>query len=250
MLEIANLTKTYGNIKAVNNLSLHVEKGEFFGCLGPNGAGKTTTIKSILGLVHPDSGHIKIAGIDVQKEPEKAKKHVGYVPDTPYLYEKLSAREFLHFVGGLYEMDEEIIRRRIDWLIETFQMGAWVDKRAEEYSHGMRQKTAMSASFIHEPELIILDEPMVALDPQSARLVKDMLRLFAGRGTTVFLSSHVLSVVEELCERVAIIAQGRLVALGTISELKELADVEGGTLEELFLKLVGGQFEARLMENE
>ena len=248
MLEIEELTKTYGRIRAVNHLSLHVEKGEFFGYLGPNGAGKTTTIKCIIGLVRPDAGRIRIAGIDVSAHPEEAKRHIGYIPDSPYIYEKLTGREFLHFVGGLYEMDEEAIARRVEWLVDTFQMEEWLDKRAEEYSHGMRQKTVMAAAFLHDPDLLIIDEPLVGLDPQSAKLVKDMLRLLADRGTTIFLSAHDLAVVEELCGRIAILAQGELVAVGTISELKEKAEMEGGNLEDLFLKLVGGHFEAKLME--
>jgi ABC-2 type transport system ATP-binding protein len=248
MISIEGVTKRYGSRTAVSDLRLQVAKGEFFGCLGPNGAGKTTTIKSLIGLVRPDEGRVLIGGADVAKDPVTVRRMIGFVPDTPFIYGKLTAREFLRFVGGLYEMEREDMEQRIEWLGDTFDMHGWMDRRTEGYSHGMKQKVVMAAAFLHRPELIIVDEPMVGLDPQSARLVKDMLTLINNHGVTVFMSSHDLSVVQELCRRMAIIHEGRIVVEGTLDDLRAKAEMEGGSLENLFLKLTGNAQRVTYME--
>lgn len=239
MVSIEGITKRYGNRTALADLSLTVAKGEFFGYLGPNGAGKTTTIKSIIGLVRPDAGRVMVDGVDVAKEPLEVRRRIGFVPDTPFLYDKLTAREFLRFVGGLYHLEHDDMESRISWLEDIFDMHGWIDRRSEGYSHGMKQKVVMAAAFLHRPELLIVDEPLVGLDPQSARLVKDLLLLINSHGTTIFMSSHDLSVVEELCRRMAILHQGVIVAEGTLDDLRMKAQMEGGSLEDLFLKLTG-----------
>jgi ABC-2 type transport system ATP-binding protein len=240
MIELINISKSYGKKRAVEDLSLTVKGGELFGFLGPNGAGKTTTIKIMTGLLRAESGQAKICGIDVARHPEAAKMKIGYVPDTPYLYEKLTAREYLEFAGGLYGVPHNELAARIEWLFDLFGMNGWADQRCEEYSHGMRQKVVFGAAFVHEPEVLVIDEPMVGLDPQSMRLVKDMLRLYASRGVSIFISTHILSVAEEMCNRIGVVNNGRLVALGTLDELRREAAAEGDNLEGLFLKLTGG----------
>jgi ABC-2 type transport system ATP-binding protein len=246
MIELENISKSFGGKKAVDNLSLTIKKGEFFGFLGPNGAGKTTTIKMMTGLLRPESGTARICGIDVVSKPEAAKQKTGYIPDSPYLYEKLTAREYVEFTGGLYNMSPEKISSQIEWLFDLFDMSGWADHRVEEYSHGMRQKVVFCSALVHNPEVIIIDEPMVGLDPQSMRLVKDMLTLYARRGTTVFISTHLLPVAEELCDKIGIVNGGKLVALGTANELKEAAN-KGGSLEDFFLNLTGGPRLANLL---
>jgi ABC-2 type transport system ATP-binding protein len=240
MIELQNISKSYGRKRAVDDLSLTVKGGELFGFLGPNGAGKTTTIKIITGLLRPESGTVKICGIDIARHPETAKAKIGYVPDTPYLYEKLTAREYLEFAGGLYGVPHNELNSRIEWLFDLFGMDGWADRRCEEYSHGMRQKVVFGAAFVHNPEVLVVDEPMVGLDPQSMRLVKDILRLYTARGVCVFVSTHILSVAEEMCDRVGVVNNGKLVALGTLDELRRAATSEGENLEGLFLKLTGG----------
>jgi len=237
MIAFDNVTKRYGSKAALSGLSFEVMPGEFYGYLGPNGAGKTTTIKSIIGLVKPDEGRVVIDGIDVSENPIGIRSIVGYVPDNPFLYGKLTAREFFRFVGGLYRMDREEIEKRIRWLCDIFDMHAWIDQRTEEYSFGMRKKVVMSAAFLHRPKLIVVDEPTVGLDPPSARLLKDMMTLIQEHGTTVFMSSHDLAVVEELCNRIAILHKGSIAAEGTLDELRDQAKMVGGSLEQLFLKL-------------
>lgn len=250
MIEIQNVTKRFGTLTAVDDLNLSIPKGEFFGFLGQNGAGKTTTIKMLTHLLRPTSGTILINDINIQEYPQQAKQEIGYVPDNPYIYEKLTGREFLYFVGNLYQMDAETIKRRVEWYLDLFDLHEAADKFTEEYSHGMRQKIVMSSAFLHQPKVIIIDEPMVGLDPQSAKLVKGILRKLCDQyNSTVFMSSHSLHVVEELCDRVGIIAQGKLIALGTIDELRQQARVEKGmSLENLFLELTGGVREAEVGE--
>ncbi|MHB9029069.1 MAG: ABC transporter ATP-binding protein [Candidatus Latescibacterota bacterium] len=248
MISFEDMTKRYGNRAAVSNIRLQVEKGEFFGCLGPNGAGKTTTIKSMIGLVRPDGGRVLIDGYDPALNPIEVRQRIGYAPDTPFLYAKLSAREFLRFVGGLYRMEPDDMERRIEWLAGVFDMHGWMDRQTEGYSHGMKQKVVMAAAFLHRPDLIIVDEPLVGLDPQSAKMVKDMLTLINSHGATVFMSSHDLSVVQELCRRMAILYRGEIVASGTIEELRSQAEMEGGSLEDLFLKLTGNARRATYLE--
>lgn len=237
MVRFDSVVKRYGSDSALDGLSFTVDEGEFYGFLGPNGAGKTTTIKTMIGLVRPDSGAVTIDGIDVLDNPLKVREIVGYVPDNPFIYGKLTAREFLRFVGGLYSMSKDDIESRIDWLADIFDMHGWMDRRTEEYSFGMKKKVVMSASFLHHPRLIVVDEPTVGLDPPSARLLKDMLKLIQNHGTTVFMSSHDLAVVEELCTQMAILHKGKIAASGTLDELRTKAEMVGGSLENLFLKL-------------
>ena len=238
LIETEHLRKEYGDVVAVEDLCLQIPPGEFFGFLGPNGSGKTTTIKGLTGLLRPTRGRALVGGFDIQKQHIEAKRLIGYVPDTPYLYEKLSAREFLRFVGDLYEIPEATLRRRSEELLETFGLASVADRLVEDYSHGMRQKVVMSACLLHEPKAIIIDEPMVGLDPQSAHLVKSLLREQCRRGAAVFMSTHTLSLAEDVCDRVGIILKGRLIALGTVPELKAQYGNQGD-LEELFLDLTG-----------
>jgi len=248
MIKFEGVKKRYSSKTALSNLSFEVKKGEFYGFLGPNGAGKTTTLKCIMGLVHPNEGRVLINGIDVSKEPLSVRSLVGYMPDSPFIYGKLTAREFLRFVGGLYKMEKDDSEKRIEWLSEIFEMHGWMDRRAEEYSHGMKQKVVMSAAFLHRPQLIIVDEPTVGLDPPSSRMMKDMLTLIQQNGVTIFMSSHDLPIVEELCERMAILNKGSVVAEGTLTDLRKKAELEGGNLEELFMKLTDNITRTAYME--
>ncbi len=230
MIEIQNVTKKFGSFTAVDNLSLNIEAGEFFGFLGPNGAGKTTTIKMLTGLYEPTAGHCFVNGFDVHWTPLEAKRSFGYVPDQPYLYEKLTGREFLHFVGGLFGMPYQDVKKRIDEIRDLFEIGAFMDKRAEEYSQGMRQRIVLTAGLLHDPKVLIIDEPIVGLDPRSSRLVKDTLKQKTKEGLTVFMSTHLLEIVEELCDRIAIIKNGRIIH-------EDIATARNGNLEALFLEL-------------
>lgn len=239
MLEIDNLIKRYGRLEAVRGISLRVNKGEVFGFLGPNGAGKTTTIKCCTGLLRPTSGSVRINGYDIVEQAAAAKALVGYVPDTPYLYDKLTGREFVHFVSGLYGCDQAEIEGKAQDYFRLFEMTDWMHQLIQTYSLGMRQKTALIAALLHQPQLLVLDEPTANLDPRSARLVKDILRTLGEQGRTVFLSTHIMEIAERLCDRVAIIHQGQIRAVGTIEELGQLR--QGASLEDLFLEITGGQ---------
>ena len=241
MIRLEGLTKRYGNFTAVHPLDLEVRSGELFGFLGPNGAGKTTTIRMITGVLRPSGGRVLIGGHDVAREPEAAKRLLGYIPDRPFLYEKLTGSEFLRFVTGLWGQDGEVAERRADELLELFELTQWKDTLVESYSHGMRQKLLISSALVHSPDVIIVDEPMVGLDPKGARLIKDLLRGFADQGGTVFLSTHTLEVAEALCDRIAILHQGRIRAMGTMQELRDEAAAGTAGLEEIFLKLTGGE---------
>jgi len=234
MIELRNLVKKFGSFTAVNGLNLNIEPGQFFGFLGPNGAGKTTTIKMMTGLYEPSSGSCLINGFDVHTKPLSAKRSFGYVPDQPHLYDKLTGREFLHFVGGLFNLSSSAVKNRIAELIDVFEIGHFIDKRGEEYSQGMRQRIVLSAALIHDPKVLIIDEPIVGLDPRSARLVKDTLKKKTGEGLTVFMSTHLLEIVEELCDRIAIIKDGRI-----IYEETQSASIRSfnGQLESMFLEL-------------
>jgi len=248
MLELRGVVKRYGKFTAVNGIDLEVHRGEIFGFLGPNGAGKTTTIRMVAGVLKPSDGQVLVGGEDLEKEPESAKSRIGYIPDRPYLYDKLSGGEFLRFVAGLWGREGDLVEARLDRLLELFQLTAWKDELIESYSHGMRQKVLISSALIHQPELIVVDEPMVGLDPRSARLLKDLFRAFVGNGGTVFLSTHTLEVAEALCDRIAIISGGEIIALGSMEELRAQAHAGGAHLEEIFLKVTGGEAMADVIE--
>jgi ABC-2 type transport system ATP-binding protein len=249
MLELEGVVKCYGKFTAVKAIDLKVRRGEIFGFLGPNGAGKTTTIRMVAGVLRPTEGRVVIGGQDVGANPESAKARVGYIPDRPYLYEKLSGGEFLRFVAGLWGREGDAVEERIDRLLELFHLTQWKDELVESYSHGMRQKLLISSALIHQPELIVVDEPMVGLDPRSARLLKDLFRTFVDNGGTIFLSTHTLEVAEALCDRIAILSQGEIIALGSMDELRAQAHAGGAHLEEIFLKVTGGDAMADVIES-
>jgi len=236
MIELTRVSKDFGPKRAVNDLTLEVRRGEVFAFLGPNGAGKTTTIKMIVGLLKPTSGSISVCGYDMAREPIPAKRLLSYVPDQPYLYEKLTGREFLRFTADIYGIDEKVASGRIEAMTGKFDLTEFLDQLAENYSHGMKQRVVMAAALLHDPEVVVIDEPMVGLDPRSARILKTTLREKVSDGATVFMSTHTLSVAEEIADRVGIIHRGELVALGTIDELRERAQVHG-RLEDAFLAI-------------
>jgi ABC-2 type transport system ATP-binding protein len=241
------LSKQFGEKIAVDRVSFEVEGGEIFGFLGPNGAGKTTTIKMIVGLLEPTSGSIQVGGFDVREQPILAKAACGYVPDEPNLYPKLSGRELLHFVGGLYGLNKDQTGRRIEELLRLFDLTQAGDDTIDSYSHGMQQKIAIAAALVHDPKALVLDEPTVGLDPKSARLIKDLLRQMAERGSAIFLSTHILEIAERMCDRIGIINEGKLIAVGTMEELRSMG--AGKTsLEDIFLNLTGGTEYAEIAE--
>ncbi len=236
IIRTSHLTKRFRQHIAVNELTLDVYPGEIFGFLGPNGAGKTTTIMMLTGMIRPTSGKLEIGGKDPVVEPIAVKRMVGVIPDRPYVYEKLTGREFLRFVGGIYGLDPAESDPRLEQLLNRFGLQRWGDELVEGYSHGMRQRLVMCGALLHDPRLLIIDEPMVGLDPSGARLVKEIFRELRDRGTTIFLSTHSLDVAEEVSDRVGIIYGGRLLTVGTIPELKTIAK-QDGRLEALFLKI-------------
>ncbi len=236
MIELNHVSKKYGNKLAVNDLHLTIGKGELFAFLGPNGAGKTTTIKMLCGLLFPTAGSIRIAGFDLETQGEEARQRISFVPDTPYLYEKLTGREVLQFIADMYRMSDSKAEARIEEMIELFNLCSFVDDLTQNYSHGMRQRTVFAAALLHEPEVLIVDEPTVGLDPRSIRLLKDVLRNETKRSATVFLSTHSLDIAQELSDRIGVIHQGKLIGCGTLDELRDHADLYGN-LEEVFLKL-------------
>ena len=239
MIRLEGLTKRYGAFTAVQPLDLHVPRGELFGFLGPNGAGKTTTIRMMAGVLRPSGGRVLLNGRDVVAQPAEAKRRLGYIPDRPFLYEKLTGLEFLRFVSGLWGENGKAADGRAMQLLELFELADWKDTLIESYSHGMRQKLLISSALVHAPDVIVVDEPMVGLDPKGARLIKELLRAFAAQGGTVFLSTHTLEVAEALCDRIAILYQGRIRAMGSMDELRAEAAAGGAHLEEVFLKLTG-----------
>jgi ABC-2 type transport system ATP-binding protein len=247
VIRLEGVTKRYGAFTAVHPMDLHVRPGELFGFLGPNGAGKTTTIRMLTGVLQPSAGRVVIAGHDLEREPGEAKRQLGYIPDRPFLYDKLTGREFLEFVAGLWGQDGPAVAARADELLSLFELTSWQDTRVESYSHGMRQKLLIASALIHGPRLIVVDEPMVGLDPRAARLTKDLLRNFTEQGGTVFLSTHTLEVAEALCDRIAIIQDGRIRAMGTMDELRNAAEAGAAGLEEVFLRLTGGEAVADLI---
>ena len=237
MLEISGLSKSYADskVKAVDNLNLTVNPGEIFGFLGPNGAGKTTTIKLVVGLLNPNSGTIKVNGLDNQTATLEAKKQMGYVPDNPDLYDRLTGLEYLNFIADVYEVNENVRRTNITRYLEMFSLTGAVKDVIKSYSHGMKQKLALTSALLHEPNLLILDEPMVGLDPKSAHLFKEVLRDHCNKGKAVFFSTHILDVAERVCDRVGIISRGKMIACGTLEQLRKGDSKE--TLEQIFLEL-------------
>jgi len=238
MIKLINLTKLYGKLTAVNGINLEVTRGEVFGFLGPNGAGKTTTIKMMAGLLQPTSGSVSIGGYDVQQESLKAKFITGFIPDRPFLYEKLTAREFMHFIAKLYDMGDG--KKRISELLDLFGLNEWADELVENFSHGMKQRLVMASALLHKPQVLVVDEPMVGLDPRGARLVKDIFKDLASQGVTVFMSTHTLEIVEKMCTRVAIINKGEIIAEGSVEDLGRMARMPNSHLEQIFLRLTGG----------
>jgi ABC-2 type transport system ATP-binding protein len=239
MITLENLTKVYSGVKAVDNLNLRISRGTIFGFIGPNGAGKTTTIKMMAGILKPTEGRILINGLDIAREPSRAKMTLGFIPDRPFLYEKLSGKEFLKFKAGLYGITGDALQERIERLLEVFELTEWADELIEAYSHGMKQRLVIASAMLHEPKVIIVDEPMVGLDPKGAKLVKDIFRDWARGGSTVFMSTHTLALAQEVCGEVAIVNRGRIVASGTSEDLGRQAGVEGD-LERIFLKITAG----------
>jgi ABC-2 type transport system ATP-binding protein len=238
LIELEGLTKKFGSFWAVRDLSLKVRPGEIFGFLGPNGAGKTTTIRMMAGLMKPTSGRILLDGKDVFRKPEEAKAILGYIPDRPYLYEKLTGGEFLEFIAGLHHLEQEDgWEKRSQGLLEYFDLLPWRRELIESYSHGMRQRLIITAALLHRPKVLVVDEPVVGLDPRGVRLVKSLFRDLVNDGMTLFLSTHILGIAEDLCPRIGIIHEGQLVALGSMSEVREQAQCRDERLEPLFLKL-------------
>jgi ABC-2 type transport system ATP-binding protein len=240
VIRLQALTKRYGKFTAVDGIDLHVPKGELFGLLGPNGAGKTTTIRMIAGILRPTSGAVRVAGVDIQARPREAKARLGYIPDRPFVYDKLTGGEFLRFAAALYGHQGAVVERRIDELLELFELTPWKNELTESYSHGMRQKLIISGALVHKPEVIVVDEPMVGLDPRSARLLKDLFRQFVDRGGTVLMSTHTMEVAEVMCDRIAIVHRGKIAAYGTMDDLRRQTASGDATLEDLFLRLTGG----------
>jgi len=244
MIDIHNLTKNYGSMCAVDDLSLTINDGEFFGFLGPNGAGKTTTIKVVTGILKPTEGSVSVCGHDIQKDSMAAKRVIGYIPDRPYLYEKLTGREFLEFVGRLYDLESKYVHETAREYLEAFRLYDWVDELIESYSHGMRQKLIFTAALLHNPRVIVVDEPMVGLDPMGVKIVKELFRKLCKKGVTIFMSTHTLEIAEEMCQRIGIIQNGKMIAVGTKDELREKAALGGAEdgidLEKIFLGLTGG----------
>ena len=248
MIQLTDLSKRYGNLIAVDKINLQVNPGEIFGFLGPNGAGKTTTIKMMAGLIKPTSGRVIIDGWDLAEHANRAKEVVGFIPDRPFLYEKLTALEFLRFIAGLYNLSSNGVEAKMQNLFALFGLNDWQNELIESFSHGMKQRLVMASAFIHQPKLIIVDEPMVGLDPKGAKLVKEVFREFCNDGKTVFMSTHTLEIAEEVCDRIAIIQEGKIIAVGNMKELKEKSGSEGRKLESIFFKLTGGEEVKKVVE--
>jgi ABC-2 type transport system ATP-binding protein len=247
MIELINLVKKFGELVAVNNISLTVPRGEFFAVLGPNAAGKTTTIRILAGLLKPTSGSARVAGFDVQTQSLEARRRIAYVPDFPFLYDKLTPWEFFRFTGQLFQMSEPQIQSSCRELVPRFNLEEYINKPIEGLSHGTRQRVAILSALMHDPEVFIIDEPMVGLDPHHVRVVKDILKERSLKGMTVFLSTHQLSVAEEMADRIGIIHQGKLIAVGTRDELRQQSGIDGA-LEKTFLSLTAE--EKKLVESQ
>ena len=248
MIELSHLCKSFGDFQAVKDITLRIPPGEIFGFLGPNGAGKTTTIRMMAGLMKPTSGRVLLDGKDVLQQPEEAKSILGFIPDRPYLYEKLTGQEFLEFIAdvrGLRAGNSQ--QKRIGELLNFFDLQGWSQELVESYSHGMRQRLVVAAALLHHPKVLIVDEPMVGLDPKGTRLVKGLFRDLSRKGVSIFMSTHTLELAEEICQRIGIINEGRVIALGTIQELREKAKTTDARLESLFLKLTGEEEAGELL---
>jgi ABC-2 type transport system ATP-binding protein len=240
MIAVENLVKQYGSFTAVDGVSLSVAPGQIHGFLGPNGAGKTTSIRIIAGLLKPTAGRVTVNGHDLARAPELAKAALGFIPDRPFIYEKLTAGEFLRFHAGLYGMSDSDIEQRIKEMLDIFELGKWQHELVESFSHGMKQRLVMSAAFLHRPKAVLVDEPMVGLDPRGARLIKDVFRRMAENGVAILMSTHTLEVAQEMCDLISIILKGRIIAHGTVTELRAMAGSAGEELTPVFLKLTGG----------
>jgi ABC-2 type transport system ATP-binding protein len=253
MIALHHLVKTYGTFTAVDDVSLEVQPGEIHGFLGPNGAGKTTTLRMIAGLLKPTAGRVEVNGHDLATHPEAAKASLGFIPDRPFIYEKLTAGEFLRFHGGLFGVDESSIGERVHEMLVLFELGQWENELVESFSHGMKQRLVMCAAFLHRPRAVVVDEPMVGLDPRGARLIKDVFRRMSTRGVAILMSTHTLEVAQEMCDRISIILKGRIIARGTVDELRAMSGggppsgngAAGGRgerdeLTAVFLRLTGG----------
>ncbi len=240
MIALHDVVKRYGSFTAVDGVSLDVQPGQIHGFLGPNGAGKTTTIRMIAGLLKPTSGRIVVNGHDTATSPEGAKASLGFIPDRPFVYEKLTAGEFLRFHAGLYGLDGAPVSARAHEMLAMFELSKWEGELIESFSHGMKQRLVMAAAFMHRPGAVLVDEPMVGLDPRGARLIKDVFRRMSEHGVAILMSTHTLEVAQEICDRISIILQGKIIAHGTVEELLALAESPGDQLTPVFLKLTGG----------
>ncbi len=237
MIRFEQVSKNYGAVEAVKNLDFSVEKGVCFGFLGPNGAGKTTTIKMLTGILIPTGGRILIDGHDIQREPDKAKQLIGFIPDKPFIYDKLTGAEFLDFILDIYKIGRKTAEPKRRELLKVFALADWQNELVENYSHGMKQKLVITGVLIHNPLVMVIDEPMVGLDPHGHKIVKHLLREFCANGNTIFMSTHTLSVAQELCHRISIIDKGNIIATGDIGELRSQAHADSDQLEQIFLKL-------------
>jgi ABC-2 type transport system ATP-binding protein len=248
-IETFNLIKNFGNLTAVDNINLTVKKGEIFGFLGPNGAGKTTTIKLLTGLLKPTSGTVKIMGKDIQENPIAVKKVIGFVPDEPRIYEKLTGIEFLKFMGNIFGIEIGDIEKKIIELLKLFDLASRGEELIQGYSHGMKQKIAIAGALIHSPKVLFFDEPTVGLDPKSARIIKDILKFRAKSGDCIFMSTHILEIAERMCDRIGIIQNGKLIVVGNMEELRKLSKDNESNLEEIFLELTGGDEDTDIIKS-
>jgi ABC-2 type transport system ATP-binding protein len=247
-ISLTGVSKSFGTLKAVNELSLSVEPGEIRGLLGPNGSGKSTTMKIIMGMLKPDSGNINVCGVDVRSKPVEARMHIGYVPETPFLYEYLSAAEYLDLVGVAYGLDGTERKNRASELLKALQMDNHINEVMSGFSQGMRQKIALISALMHRPKVLILDEPLNGLDPRSARIVKEILHRLADEGVSILFSTHVLEIADAICNKITIIADGSTIAEGTSKQIKAMSGLKDSSLEDVFLKLTGSEDTAKIVE--